>query len=95
MQIKLSPSQVQAALMSIPDWSQTGNEIARTFLFADFISSMRFVNQIAQDAERTQHHPDILVRYNRVTLTLSTHDAGGLTMKDFDAARAADAAAHA
>lgn len=90
---KLSPSQVQAALVSIPDWSQVGEEIQRTFLFEDFIAAMRFVNHIAADAERTQHHPDILVKYNRVTLTLSTHDAGGLTQKDFAAAHAADAAA--
>jgi 4a-hydroxytetrahydrobiopterin dehydratase len=54
---------------------------------------MAFVNSVAESAERVQHHPDILVRYSKVTLTLSTHDANGITTKDFDFARAADAIA--
>jgi 4a-hydroxytetrahydrobiopterin dehydratase len=56
---------------------------------------MAFVERIAGRAEAVQHHPDILIRYSRVTLSLSTHDAGGITEKDFDFARAADALAEA
>ena len=76
----------------VPHWSRTGDLIERTFAFPDFNASMRFVNQMAIEAERTQHHPDILVKYNKVTLGYSTHDAGGLTVKDFEGAAAADAA---
>ena len=66
------------------------DSIQRTFLFKDFVEAMKFVNVVAQEAERLQHHPDILVRWNKVTLTLSTHDAGGITEKDLSFATAAD-----
>ena len=62
----------------------------RTFSFENFVDAMSFVNRVADLAEDFQHHPDILIRYNKVTLTLSTHDAGGLTDKDFAFAREAD-----
>ncbi|MSR69331.1 MAG: 4a-hydroxytetrahydrobiopterin dehydratase [Phycisphaerales bacterium] len=90
MAAKLSPSEIATRLALIPHWSRTGELIERTFAFAHFVAAMQFVNLVAQDAERTQHHPDILIKYNRVTLAFSTHDAGGLTQKDFDAARIAD-----
>lgn len=76
----------------VQKWSCTGALIERTFDFVDFNAAMRFVNRVAEEAERTQHHPDILIKYNRVTLGFSTHDAGGLTEKDFSAALAADTA---
>lgn len=79
-------------MLCVPHWSRSGDLIERTFAFPDFIASMRFVNLMAIEAERTQHHPDILVKYNKVTLGFSTHDAGGLTFKDFDGAIAADTA---
>jgi 4a-hydroxytetrahydrobiopterin dehydratase len=88
---KLTEPQVTEALKSAPDWSQVGETIQRTYQFKDFIASMRFVNAVAEAAEATQHHPDILIRYNRVTLTLETHDAGGITEKDFTLAKQADA----
>lgn len=72
-------------------WSRIGDEIQRTFSFKDFVESMAFVQKVATEAEADQHHPDILIRYNKVTLTLSTHDAGGITQKDFDLARKIDA----
>ncbi len=59
------------------------------------MQSIRFVSEVAEAAEAAQHHPDILIRYNKVTLTLSTHDAGGITKKDFDLARKANAFAGA
>ncbi|NDG62241.1 MAG: 4a-hydroxytetrahydrobiopterin dehydratase [Planctomycetes bacterium] len=89
---KLSSAEITAKMLCVPQWSRSGDLIERTFAFPDFIASMRFVNQMATEAERTQHHPDILVKYNKVTLGYSTHDAGGLTFKDFDGAIAADAA---
>lgn len=87
---KLSESQIKAALESSPEWSEVGGEIQRTFQFDDFKASMAFVEKIADYAERVQHHPDILIRYNKVTLTVSTHDAGGITKNDFELAKAAD-----
>ena len=89
---KLSSAEITAKMLCVPQWSRSGDLIERTFAFPDFIASMRFVNLMAIEAERTQHHPDILVKYNKVTLGFSTHDAGGLTFKDFDGAIAADAA---
>lgn len=92
---KLTESQIEAELAKLPDWSETGEAIQRTYGFKDFIQSMEFVSRVAEQAERSQHHPDILIRYNKVTLTLSTHDAGGITAKDFELAAQADALAAA
>ncbi|MGP1347732.1 MAG: 4a-hydroxytetrahydrobiopterin dehydratase [Phycisphaerales bacterium] len=88
---KLDSATVEARLEDMADWSTLNEAIQRTYQFDDFVHSMAFVNRVAEHAESVQHHPDILVRYNKVTLTLSTHDAGGLTDKDFDFALAADA----
>ncbi len=87
---KLTPKQIDAELKETPEWSVTGDAIQRTLQFANFIAAMEFVNRIAVAAEEVQHHPDLLIRYNKVTLTLSTHDAGGMTRKDFDFARRVD-----
>jgi 4a-hydroxytetrahydrobiopterin dehydratase len=88
---KMSESQVKAALSGVPEWSLVGEAIQRTYQFADFVAAMRFLNAVAEAAEKARHHPDILIRYNKVTLTLATHDAGGITGKDFDLAKAVDA----
>ena len=64
--------------------------LQRTFAFADFLAAMAFVESIAAAAEAQGHHPDILIRYSKVTLTLSTHEAGGLTNKDFALAASID-----
>ncbi len=77
----------------IPAWTRRGSTIRRTFEFADFVVAMKFVNAIARAAEKAQHHPDIDIRWNRVALGLTTHDAGGLTAKDFALAVRADALA--
>jgi 4a-hydroxytetrahydrobiopterin dehydratase len=81
---------VLAALKGVPEWTETGGQIHRTYQFKDFVESMKFVNSAATLAEAVQHHPDILIRWNKVTLTLSTHDAGGITEKDFTFAAKAD-----
>ncbi|USO00293.1 MAG: 4a-hydroxytetrahydrobiopterin dehydratase [Phycisphaeraceae bacterium] len=83
---KMSEREIEAALASAPDWNEVGGELQRTFQFDGFAQSMAFVNRVAEAAEASQHHPDILIRYNKVTLTLSTHDAGGITARDFDLA---------
>jgi 4a-hydroxytetrahydrobiopterin dehydratase len=88
---KITAKQVTERLARLPEWSRLGDSIQRTYDFPDFVRSMAFVNRVAERAEAVQHHPDILVRYGKVTLTLSTHDAGGLTAKDFDLATECDA----
>jgi 4a-hydroxytetrahydrobiopterin dehydratase len=73
-----------------PQWTLSGEEISRTFVFADFNEAMGFVNRVALAAEVADHHPDIDIRWNKVTLVLSTHDEGALTDKDTDLAVAFD-----
>ncbi len=87
---KLSSEQINEYLGDLPEWSLNGDLLQRTFRFDDFAGSMAFVARIAKMAERMKHHPDIMIRYNKVTLTLTTHDAGGLTEQDFTAARDTD-----
>lgn len=93
MTTKLSESEIQAALAETPEWTEVSGAIQRTYDFTDFVRAMRFVNKVAEYAEKAQHHPDILVRYNKVTISVSTHDAGGITGKDFALAKAVDAMA--
>lgn len=87
---RLNDGQVEAALRGATEWSELGDTIQRTYQFRNFVESMAFVDAVAGVAESDQHHPDMLIRYNKVTLTLSTHDSGGITQKDFDAARKYD-----
>lgn len=83
----LSGVNIEAKLKSLPGWMLDGSEIKKSYKFKDFITAMAFVNKVAGLAESMDHHPDILIKYNKVTLTLSTHSAGGLTEKDFELAR--------
>ena len=87
---KLGDQQIEAALASLPEWGHSGESIQRTYKFKDFQNSMRFVGRVAEAAEAAQHHPDILIRWNLVTLTLTTHDSGGITAKDFEMAKKCD-----
>ena len=87
---KLTPQQIKAALPAVKEWKKLGPSIARTFQFKDFVAAMKFVNTVAKLAEKAQHHPDIDIRWNKVTLTLATHSEGGLTKKDFDLAKKID-----
>jgi len=91
---KLTGAQVEAALADLPDWAGDESGVARTFRFHDFGGSIDFVNAVAEIAESMQHHPDIDIRYNKVTLTLVTHSAGGVTARDLDLAREADRRSH-
>jgi 4a-hydroxytetrahydrobiopterin dehydratase len=86
----LSPTEIAFHLQALPAWRADTGELVRTFPFADFRAAIAFVNRIAELAEAAGHHPDIDVRYNRVRLALVSHDAGGLTARDFDLAAAVD-----
>ena len=77
-------------LPSVPQWRLAGQVISRTYEFEDFVAAMKFVNAVAALAEQVQHHPDVDIRWNKVTLALTTHDAGGLTQKDFALAQQCD-----
>ena len=88
---KLSTEKIKTALATVPDWKKKGATIARTYQFKDFPAAIKFVHAVAGLAEQAWHHPDIDIRWNKVTLALTTHDAGGLTEKDFALARKFDA----
>jgi len=75
-------------LSSLPEWQQQDQQIVRTFTLPSFPAALVFAVAAGQLAERADHHPDILITYRKVTLTLSTHSAGGLTQQDFDLAAA-------
>ena len=77
-------------LKTVPDWSERTQTIGRTFKFEDFMSGIDFVRRIAKQALKINHHPDIDIRFDKVTLTLTTHDEGGITGKDFSLARKCD-----
>ncbi|HEX4036557.1 MAG TPA: 4a-hydroxytetrahydrobiopterin dehydratase [Acidobacteriaceae bacterium] len=81
---------VTAKLKGLPQWKLEGGELVRNFGFGNFVEAMQFVNSVAELAEGAGHHPDIDIRYNKVRLALISHDAGGLTERDFDLAAAVD-----
>jgi len=99
MNKKLSQTHIADSMARVPHWRhQThedaveGDAIAREFVFADFSQAFSFMTQVALAAEKLDHHPEWSNVYNKVKVTLSTHDAGGLTEKDFSLALVADAA---
>ena len=81
--MKLSHHSVLREVSKLGSWTLRQRVISRKFVFDDFAQAMRFVNRVARLAEAANHHPDITINYNRVRLALTTHDEGGLTMKDF------------
>ena len=83
---KLKALQIKKALTKVPLWKKKASTISRVFVFKDFPAAIKFVNQVAVPAEKAWHHPDIDIRWNKVTLVLTTHDEGGLTRKDFELA---------
>ena len=86
----MTAEQVQEKLKTLQGWELQEGTLTKLYKFNDFVDSMSFVNRVAQYAEEADHHPDILIRYNKVTLTLVTHSAGGLTDKDFQLAKQID-----
>lgn len=86
----LSSPEIEARLAKASLWHLEGKEIVRTFRFPTFKDSIRFVCQAAEQADSADHHPDMLIQYDKVTLRLSTHDADGLSERDFSFAKSAD-----
>jgi 4a-hydroxytetrahydrobiopterin dehydratase len=89
----LTEAELAEQLPLIPEWGHEGNTIRRVFTFENFKLAMAFVNAVADIAEEADHHPDFLIVWNKVTLTFSTHDSGGLTHKDIAGARRVNALA--
>jgi 4a-hydroxytetrahydrobiopterin dehydratase len=87
---KLTAAKLRAALADLPGWKAAGGGIRRQFTCASFPAAIAFTTRIAFDAEAADHHPDILINYTKVTVTWSTHSAGGVTQKDIAAAKATD-----
>ena len=88
----LTAKQVTLHLRAIPRWSKRAQTILRTFKFEGFLEGIAFVNRIARKAQKVNHHPDIDIRFDKVTLKLTTHDEGGITEKDFSLAGQCDEA---
>lgn len=79
----LNEAEIRSRLKSLKEWNHEGKELRKTVVLKDFVHSMGFVNSVALLAEKINHHPDIDIRWNKVSLVLSTHSAGGLTEYDF------------
>ena len=88
---KLSEAEIAAGLARVPGWKRDGSWIERKYEFPTFPAAIAFVNRVAEAAEALDHHPDIAISYTKVTLRVSTHDAGGLTANDFSLAARIDA----
>lgn len=86
----LNETQVQEMASQVPDWKVEGKELKQVMKFKDFVTAMDFVNKLIEPAEAAGHHPDIAISYNTVTISLTSHDAGGLTEKDFSMAKQID-----
>jgi 4a-hydroxytetrahydrobiopterin dehydratase len=84
----LSDKEIQEQAKRLEDWTVEGKKLQRTFKFKDFVEAIAFINKIVEPAEAAAHHPDLEISYNKVNVTLTTHDASGLTSKDFDLAQA-------
>lgn len=84
----LTKAEIDEGMRSLPGWTTDGKCLRRTYTFRGFPEAVAFVNRLVAPAEAQNHHPDISISYNRVTLSLTTHDAGGLTAKDLALASA-------
>jgi 4a-hydroxytetrahydrobiopterin dehydratase len=82
----LTEDEIAGRLVGVPGWTREGNSIVTTVTRGDFREAVLLTGAVAYLAEQANHHPDILIQWNKVTLTLSTHSAGGLTANDFDLA---------
>ena len=88
---RLTEDEIGAQLAQLDGWTREGNAITKRYTLDGFPDAIAFVARLAFDAEAADHHPDITINYKRVTLSFSTHSEGGLTQKDVDGARQADA----
>jgi len=92
---KLKESEITEHLTHLPGWALIDGALRKEYKFKSFVQSIRFVNEVAENAESVNHHPDIDIRYDRVTLTLTTHDSGGITHNDVELAASCDGLADA
>lgn len=83
----LTENEIKEGLSNLDGWGQDGDQIVKQFKFKNFVESMGFVTQVAILSERVDHHPDILIQYSKVGITLSTHSEGGITEKDINLAK--------
>jgi 4a-hydroxytetrahydrobiopterin dehydratase len=90
---RLSDIAVQRGLGSLPGWARKSDVLSKTFQFETFPDGIAFVTRVAEAAEAAQHHPDIDIRYTKITCMLTTHDAGGITQKDLNMANEIEFAA--
>jgi 4a-hydroxytetrahydrobiopterin dehydratase len=90
--LKLDQKKIRAELAKVKGWRLRGKQISKLYVFEDFTQGIKFIDRVARLAEAMNHHPDIGIRYNKIKLTLTTHDEGGLTMKDFTLAAKIDRA---
>ncbi|HWR36853.1 MAG TPA: 4a-hydroxytetrahydrobiopterin dehydratase [Clostridia bacterium] len=90
MPTPLPDNDIQQALSGLPHWTRAGDSIQRKFEFPDFRGAMAFVTKVADIAESINHHPDINISYNHVTLSLTSHDSGGITNRDLKLAAQID-----
>ena len=86
----LEDEDLSSALKKCPEWEYEKKSITRTVEFEEFMDAIDFVNDLAEIAEEAQHHPDITIRHTKVTLKLTTHDAGGVTELDVELAQRVD-----
>ena len=93
MPSKLSDLEIRRALGALPGWTRKGEALNKTYAFARFADGIRFVGEVATLADGMNHHPDIDIRYTKVTFSLSSHDAGGITQRDLDLAQKIEKAA--
>ncbi|MGA1213665.1 MAG: 4a-hydroxytetrahydrobiopterin dehydratase [Solirubrobacterales bacterium] len=89
---RLNENEIQEGLATVSGaWRQEGEAIVRIYRFADFVESVGFVDRLVAPAEEMAHHPDVAISWNEVTVTVTTHSAGGLTAADFELAAKIDA----
>ncbi len=87
---RLDDATIESRLAELDGWQRNGDAIERSLTFDDFTAAIDFINRIAEHAEAADHHPEIFNVYNNIDLTLTTHDADGLTEKDFNLAAKID-----
>ncbi|HEY7150445.1 MAG TPA: 4a-hydroxytetrahydrobiopterin dehydratase [Solirubrobacterales bacterium] len=87
----LSDSEIESRLEALAGWERQQDAIVKTFELADFVGSVEFVRKLVGPAEELGHHPDLSISWNKVSVTITTHAAGGLTENDFELARRIDA----
>ena len=86
----LSDEEIERGLADLPDWRREGDALVREVELGDFVGSVEFVNRLVPEAEEMNHHPDLSISWNRVTVKLTTHSQGGITASDFELARRID-----